>query len=112
MTRLRRGPTGPSELDASLPRVAIVGRPNVGQSTLLNRVVGRRIAIVEEHPGVTRDRFEVETDWRGRRFVLVDTGGMTEDREELPRAVTGQALRAIREAALMPTPFSSWGKPS
>jgi len=101
VTRLRDGSSGPGQLDPTLPRVAIVGRPNVGKSTLLNRVVGRRIAIVEEHPGVTRDRFEVETDWRGRRFVLVDTGGMTDDREELQRAVTGQALRAIREAELV-----------
>ncbi|MGH3371661.1 MAG: GTPase, partial [Nocardioidaceae bacterium] len=60
---------------AELPVVAIVGRPNVGKSTLLNRFVGRRDAIVEEQPGVTRDRKEVEAEWAGRTFLAVDTGG-------------------------------------
>ena len=59
----------------SLPVVAIVGRPNVGKSTLMNRILGRREAIVEERPGVTRDRKEVVGEWQGREFLLVDTGG-------------------------------------
>jgi len=84
-----------------LPRVVIAGRPNVGKSTLLNRVVGRRVAIVEERPGVTRDRFEMEADWRGRRFTLIDTGGITERGDQLDRKVTAQAVRAFDSADLI-----------
>lgn len=81
-----------------LPVVAVVGRPNVGKSTLLNRVVGRRVAIVEELPGVTRDRKEVLADWGGREFRLVDTGGWMAGGSELDRKVSAQSERAIREA--------------
>jgi len=81
-----------------LPVVAIVGRPNVGKSTLVNRVVGRREAIVEEQPGVTRDRKELEADWRGRRFLLVDTGGWMAGTEGLTAKVSRQAERAIKGA--------------
>jgi GTP-binding protein len=88
----------------SLPVVAIVGRPNVGKSTLVNRIVGGRNAIVEEKPGVTRDRKELVAEWNGRRFVVVDTGGWlpegvnTEDATALTRQVSAQAERAIATA--------------
>jgi GTPase len=81
-----------------LPVVAIVGRPNVGKSTLLNRVVGRRAAIVEERPGVTRDRKDVDADWLGRPFRLVDTGGWMARGTDLDEKVSAQAERAIADA--------------
>lgn len=79
-----------------LPVVVVLGRPNVGKSSLVNRILGRRAAVVEERPGVTRDRREFEAEWAGRRFLLVDTGGW---------AVTGDEaltvdIRAQAEAAL------------
>src|SRR5712692_5654628 len=85
-----------------LPLVALVGRPNVGDSTLFNRIVGRRLAIVEDTPGVTRDRQYAEADHDGRRFRVVDTGGFTPRAEEqLVRAVREQADAAVREADVL-----------
>ncbi len=81
-----------------LPVVAVVGRPNVGKSTLVNRFVGRREAIVEEKPGVTRDRKELIAEWNGRAFRIVDTGGWIASDEPLAKQVSLQAERAIREA--------------
>jgi GTPase len=82
-------------------RVVIAGRPNVGKSTLVNRVVGHRVAIVEEHPGVTRDRFELDAEWRGCHFTIIDTGGMLERGDVLDKKVTAQALRATEDADLV-----------
>src|SRR6184192_3719696 len=78
----------------ALPVVAIVGRPNVGKSTLLNRIVGRREAIVEEKPGVTRDRKEVEAEWNGRQFLVVDTGGWLPRGSTLDEKVSRQSEKA------------------
>jgi GTP-binding protein len=80
------------------PLVAVVGRPNVGKSTLVNRIVGRREAIVEEQPGVTRDRKLLDADWAGREFTIVDTGGWLTGGSELDRQVSGQSARAIKDA--------------
>jgi GTPase len=91
----------------SPPVVAVVGRPNVGKSTLVNRLIGGRKAIVQERAGVTRDRKELETDWRGRRFRLVDTGGwlapegVRDDHAALLQAVSTQAERAMRDADVL-----------
>jgi GTP-binding protein len=82
-----------------LPTVAIVGRPNVGKSTLFNRIIGQRRAIVEDVPGVTRDRNFARAEWAGHRFYLVDTGGLEPDAQAgLPAAVQRQVRAAIEEA--------------
>jgi GTP-binding protein len=80
------------------PVVAIVGRPNVGKSTLVNRIVGARVTIVEEKPGVTRDRKRVEAEWNGVPFTLVDTGGWVPKGSSLDDKVSRQSELAIREA--------------
>ncbi len=88
--------------DAPLPRVAIVGRPNVGKSSLFNRIVGERRAIIENEPGTTRDRLEAEVEWRDRPFLLIDTGGFQrEDEGEYTGPIRAQIGSAIAEAALV-----------
>ncbi len=86
---------------SALPIVAVVGRPNVGKSTLVNRFVGRREAIVQEKPGVTRDRKELVAEWNGRAFRVIDTGGWIATDEPLAKQVSLQAERAIREADVL-----------
>ena len=81
-----------------LPRVAVVGRPNVGKSTLVNRILGHRIAIVEEKPGVTRDRTEHAASWTGHDFLLVDTGGWEASATGMAARIVEQAERAIADA--------------
>ncbi len=93
------GGDGVGEVADGLPVVAIVGRPNVGKSTLMNRILGRREAIVEERPGVTRDRKEVPAEWQGAEFLLVDTGGWMAGGSSLDDKVSRQSERAMAEAA-------------
>jgi GTP-binding protein len=81
------------------PLLAIVGRPNVGKSTLFNRLAGARKAIVNDLPGVTRDRNYGEAKWRGRKFLLIDTGGFEPDpKSELKEQIQEQSRLAIEEA--------------
>ncbi|WP_344048156.1 ribosome biogenesis GTPase Der [Nocardioides panacihumi] len=82
-------PTGP------VPVLAVVGRPNVGKSTLVNRIIGRREAVVEDRPGVTRDRVSYDADWSGRAFTVVDTGGWDPDARGLAERIAAQAEMAV-----------------
>ncbi|QPZ37094.1 ribosome biogenesis GTPase Der [Paramicrobacterium chengjingii] len=79
----------------TLPVVAIVGRPNVGKSALVNRIIGRREAVVEDTPGVTRDRVSYRAEWNGRHFTLVDTGGWEPDAKGIDASVAAQAEVAM-----------------
>jgi GTPase len=81
-----------------MPVVAVVGRPNVGKSTLVNRMLGRREAVVQDVPGVTRDRVSYDATWNGRQFVLVDTGGWAPDAKGMAARVTEQAELAVAAA--------------
>ena len=84
-----------------LPTIAVIGRPNVGKSTLVNRMIGRREAIVEDTPGVTRDRVKYEAEWNGRRFFLIDTGGWEVKPEGISEKITAGSEAAIAEADLI-----------
>ena len=84
-----------------LSTVVIVGRPNVGKSTLFNRIVGEQVAIVEDRPGVTRDRKEAVAEWLGNKFTLVDTGGWSPDGNALEEKVSRQVEAAVRQADLV-----------
>ncbi len=81
-----------------VPTVAVVGRPNVGKSTLVNRILGRRAAVVQDEPGVTRDRVAYDAEWAGREFSLVDTGGWDPDAEGMAKSIALQAELAMRTA--------------
>ncbi|ROT27168.1 ribosome biogenesis GTPase Der [Micromonospora sp. HM5-17] len=85
-------PAGP------VPVVAVVGRPNVGKSTLVNRIIGRRQAVVEDVPGVTRDRVAYDAQWAGRQFTVVDTGGWEPDARDRAAAIAAQAEQAVATA--------------
>ncbi|MFD0704974.1 bifunctional cytidylate kinase/GTPase Der [Alloscardovia venturai] len=90
--------TSDEDSDNTVGVLAIVGRPNVGKSTLVNRILGRRAAIVEDTPGVTRDRVSYEAEWAGTRFQLVDTGGWEADVEGIDSAIASQAQIAVQLA--------------
>lgn len=89
-------PAEPTKI--AVPVVAVVGRPNVGKSTLVNRMIGRRQAVVEDTPGVTRDRVAYDADWAGRRFTVVDTGGWEPDAKDRAGAIAAQAEAAVNTA--------------
>jgi GTP-binding protein len=84
-----------------VPVVAVVGRPNVGKSTLVNRILGRRQAVVDDVPGVTRDRVAYDATWAGRRFTIVDTGGWAPDARDRAAAIAAQAEIAAQTADLV-----------
>jgi GTP-binding protein len=97
MTSEQDGVGAPAD-EAPQPVLAVVGRPNVGKSTLVNRILGRREAVVEDVPGVTRDRVTYDAQWRGRRFTVVDTGGWDPDAVGLQKSVAAQAEVAVTAA--------------
>lgn len=88
-------PSDATDTSGPTPVLAVVGRPNVGKSTLVNRIIGRREAVVEDRPGVTRDRVSYDADWNGRSFTVVDTGGWDPDARGLAERIAGQAEVAV-----------------
>ncbi|ROR91165.1 ribosome biogenesis GTPase Der [Nocardioides aurantiacus] len=90
--------TPASEAEPNAPVLAVVGRPNVGKSTLVNRIIGRREAVVEDKPGVTRDRVSYDAVWNGRAFTVVDTGGWDPDARGLAKSIAAQAEIAVQVA--------------
>ena len=84
-----------------LPTVVVLGRPNVGKSTLVNRILGSREAIIEDAPGVTRDRVRYEAEWNGRRFTLIDTGGWLPAGEGITLKIAQAAAASLPEADLV-----------
>src|SRR5688572_16812559 len=91
-------PVGDENETVAVPVVAVVGRPNVGKSTLVNRIIGRRQAVVEDVPGVTRDRVAYDANWIGREFTVVDTGGWEPDAKDRAAAIARQAEAAVATA--------------
>src|SRR3989449_8120935 len=86
----------------SIPTVAIIGRPNVGRSAVFNRIIGRRQAIVDAQPGVTRDRHFAPAEWNGRRFWLVDTGGLVPgSADTINRAIRAQVEQAVADSDVL-----------
>jgi GTP-binding protein len=91
-------PTDTTEVSGVVPVLAVVGRPNVGKSTLVNRIIGRREAVVQDVPGVTRDRVSYDANWNGRAFTVVDTGGWDPDARGLAERIRAQAEIAVAVA--------------
>lgn len=110
--RRRRNTPLPAGASAALPVVAVVGRPNVGKSTLFNRLARQRIAIVEDIPGVTRDRHYAEASLQGRNIVLVDTGGFDPDSDDpMKEGITSHVKLALQEADLVVCVFDAMSGP-
>src|SRR5277367_3217291 len=98
MTRIKSSSLS-TPIVEGVPTIAIVGRPNVGKSTLFNRIVGSRKAIVGDEPGITRDRMYAQADWRGQSLRIVDTGGIVpEEKDFIPAEIFRQAKVALEEA--------------